>query len=177
MSDEENIIDRRRTTIGLQTTDGMEANQRQLALQSKLAPTDGFVKAVHAAIEQCMIVEARESGKLLMGYETKHACGKKQPSAVLGGMGEIGDVWAHLFCIGKLNFTAIDYGDRLTRNGSLRQIPGECDPSEESRCTIVALAASLEWKAQLRRNRIHSQNRVLLLASTIRGGEIAAAGL
>ena len=78
------------------------------------------------------------------------------------------------FNIGPLNMLAVDYGDQVLLGNAMQQALGEGNPSESNQCTIVSVAAALEWHAQRWRKRIPSRNRVNLLASSIREAEFAA---
>ena len=92
-----------------------------------------------------------------------------------GGLAEIGDVWAHQFCIGPLSKMEVEYGDKLKLSGLAQETLREWGPNEGHQCAVVSLESALEWKSQIWRKRIPPRTRVLLLAYAIREADLNAA--
>ena len=148
---------------------------KQLITQSDLPLEDGLKSALGTLSNQGIKADADEASIYLAKLNNSTSCGETTPGVVWDVVAEAGDVWIQQVCIGNLNMDAVDYGDQLTLGKPLQQAFGEGEPLERNQCTIVSLAAALEWHAQKWKKRIPSRNRVGLLATTIREAEFAAA--
>ena len=84
---------------------------------------------------------------------------------------DMGDVNAQKPNIGKLEFPALDYGDRLTLPLPMRIGINEGSNIEKNQCSVIHLAAGLGWNLQNRPNRPPLKARVLHLATELRGLE------
>ena len=88
---------------------------------------------------------------------------------------DMGDVSAQQLLIGELEFSVLDYGDRLAMPMQLRIGLNEGHNVEKNQCSIIHMAAGLEWHLQNRPNRFPLKSRVLQLATELRGLELRRA--
>ena len=65
----------------------------------------------------------------------------------------------------------LDYGDRLQIPMKLRVLLNEGSAFEKNQCSIIHLAAGIEWQLQKRPNRLPLKNRVISTASELRISE------
>ena len=74
--------------------------------------------------------------------------------------------------IGLLTFERIDFGEVLRLKTELKRKLDEGEDAESEKCTVSALAAGVEWAAQGIPKRCPSRQRIDVLSSVIRMGEI-----
>ena len=102
-------------------------------------------------------------------------CGEYDISARSGAVFETDEYRGTEVRIGELSFDCIDFGEHLKLNTSLQKklhVGGDIDAKK---CTILALAAGVEWISQGQPRRCPSRQRIDLLARDIRMGEILGA--
>ena len=81
---------------------------------------------------------------------------------------DMGDVRSQQLVIGGLEFTVLDYGDKLNIPLKLRKLLYEGSNLERNQCSIIHLSAGIEWHLQKRPNRFPLKNRVISTAAEMR---------
>ena len=65
----------------------------------------------------------------------------------------MGEVAAKQLSVGGLEFAVLDYGDQLHIPLKVRMCSNEENNPEKNQCSIIHLAAGIEWRMQQRPNR------------------------
>ena len=111
----------------------------------------------------------------LRGWETKNAAGAQEGKGITVRRGtdfETGEYKSDVVGIGHFAIDRIDFGEVLRPNAGLEIKLNAGEDDESKKCTVLALAAAVEWVAQGQPKRCPSRQRIDVLASVIRMGEI-----
>ena len=81
---------------------------------------------------------------------------------------DMGDASSQQMSIGGLDFAVLDYGGRLQIPLKLRTLLNEGNAFGGNQCSIIHLAAGVEWHLQKRPNRFPLKNRVISTAIELR---------
>ena len=108
--------------------------------------------------------------------EMHNRTGELPPGISWAAVTDMGDVSAHQLRIGGLEFIVLDYGDRPNIPTKLRMLLNEWNTLEKNQCSIIHLAAGIEWHLQKRPSRFPLKARVINLAAELRIHEYTREG-
>ena len=91
-----------------------------------------------------------------------------------GASMRLDDCTCQTISIGALQFSAVDYGDVISLNESMKQRLTAIDKEERNKCTLLAIAAGI-IACDLKHKTAPPRNRVARLAAELRLGEWQAA--
>ena len=97
--------------------------------------------------------------------------GELTPSIYRPDAVDVGDASMQQLTIGNLEFAVLDYGDRLMLPMEMRKRSNEWHNIEKNQCSIIHLAAGLEWHLQNRPNRSPLRSRAMRMDTELRGVE------
>ena len=144
------------------------------------ADEETFRKALGVLSEEGNIRQSAEACRLLAELEELRVVGH-QAREIQGGDGLPAVIWCNVcttdeynstgLMVGNLAFGCIDVGGNLKLSTVLKQKLRAGEDIETKKCTVLTLAAGVEWASKGKPKRCPSRRRIDVLASGIRLAE------
>ena len=145
-----------------------------LVMNSNLDDWEGGIRQALEVLVEKGVKQMSQSALVELSarnQEVPSRTGEISRTIIWTDMVDMGDVSAHQLSVGGLEFAVLDYGDSSHLPLTLQKKLNEGNTSGENQCSVIHLAAALEWNLQNRPNRFPLKTRVLHMAAEMRALE------